>query len=582
MAFKDFSRKIIANITKNLLQSYQNFTNQNQNSWVMGRLNGDGTASLPDGTTVKVLDRGIPGLYCRLFNLGNGFWLADVPSAHKFVADSNNKSIAFIFNQGILVRIAYQQKITTLYTYGTSQGLSSPKFSGLNSSTAYSYQITPTWSYNKFKEQELNNPLVANLFTNIKIILNNDNTTITTAANQLRTSVSLKDRVTTEVDSRVQVPSVPSETSQSSSTSCSRTYGTGGNCSPTGGCTYNSFNSSSITVGVTPFDNLNQSAQALFAAAVVVGTTLQISTMTLNSSFIHSTGIDLSITSFTSSGNSSSQSNSTVTCVGNSFCGCVYTNFDSSFCSTTNGVGSYSSTSSSSGACYYWCEEVPPTSTSGGGPIFGSCCNPAGPGCFTQNTGNIALGNGGSVTETGQAVLAYTDVVGGTIVDMNNDYRSNYSNLNLMYTDYTNQDRYDLLRQRDNNTSLTVLKNFSLLVIFELLPGYSSSGRYSNSFANLNGMTSCALIYGPYGMVDFEGENMLDIDPTSSFYGIRTSQRTPYLFDLLQVYSEGGTTALYIFKRYSYETGIWTLKSTVYGTELTSTLVAATDFTLKG
>ncbi len=88
MAFKDFSKKIVDNITKGLLQNYQNFTSQNQSSWVMGRLNGDGTATLPDGSTVKVITRGITGTYVRLFNMGNGTWLADVPSSGHVQADS--------------------------------------------------------------------------------------------------------------------------------------------------------------------------------------------------------------------------------------------------------------------------------------------------------------------------------------------------------------------------------------------------------------------------------------------------------------------------------------------------------------
>lgn len=87
MAFKDFSKKIVDNITKGLLQNYQNFTSQNQSSWVMGRLNGDGTATLPDGSTVKVITRGIAGTYVRLFNMGNGTWLADVPSSGHVQAD---------------------------------------------------------------------------------------------------------------------------------------------------------------------------------------------------------------------------------------------------------------------------------------------------------------------------------------------------------------------------------------------------------------------------------------------------------------------------------------------------------------
>lgn len=87
MAFKDFSKKIVDNITKGLLQNYQNFTSQNQSSWVMGRLNGDGTATLPDGSTVKVITRGITGTYVRLFNMGNGTWLADVPSSGHVQAD---------------------------------------------------------------------------------------------------------------------------------------------------------------------------------------------------------------------------------------------------------------------------------------------------------------------------------------------------------------------------------------------------------------------------------------------------------------------------------------------------------------
>lgn len=87
MAFKDFSKKIVDNITKGLLQNYQNFTSQNQSSWVMGRLNGDGTATLPDGSTVKVITRGITSTYVRLFNMGNGTWLADVPSSGHVQAD---------------------------------------------------------------------------------------------------------------------------------------------------------------------------------------------------------------------------------------------------------------------------------------------------------------------------------------------------------------------------------------------------------------------------------------------------------------------------------------------------------------
>jgi len=94
MAFKDFSKKIVDNITKGLLQNYQNFTSQNQSSWVMGRLNGDGTATLPDGSTVKVITRGITGTYVRLFNMGNGTWLADVPSSRHIQAD-NSKQLPY-------------------------------------------------------------------------------------------------------------------------------------------------------------------------------------------------------------------------------------------------------------------------------------------------------------------------------------------------------------------------------------------------------------------------------------------------------------------------------------------------------
>lgn len=61
----------------------------------MGRLNGDGTATLPDGSTVKVITRGITGTYVRLFNMGNGTWLADVPSSGHVQADGGESILAY-------------------------------------------------------------------------------------------------------------------------------------------------------------------------------------------------------------------------------------------------------------------------------------------------------------------------------------------------------------------------------------------------------------------------------------------------------------------------------------------------------
>jgi len=63
----------------------------------MGRLNGDGTATLPDGSTVKVITRGITGTYVRLFNMGNGTWLADVPSSGHVQADNPGENPYVVF-----------------------------------------------------------------------------------------------------------------------------------------------------------------------------------------------------------------------------------------------------------------------------------------------------------------------------------------------------------------------------------------------------------------------------------------------------------------------------------------------------
>lgn len=89
-------------ITKGLIQQYQNFTSQSPQQTI-GRLNGDGTATLPDGSIVEVVERGTPGLYCILYNMGGGKWLADLPKPRHINVDGQIDPSVYalitVFNQ---------------------------------------------------------------------------------------------------------------------------------------------------------------------------------------------------------------------------------------------------------------------------------------------------------------------------------------------------------------------------------------------------------------------------------------------------------------------------------------------------
>lgn len=77
---EDYIRNKTDEITKDLMQNYQNKPLKGGVAHTIGKLNGDGTATLPDGSQVKIKERGMPGVYAHLYNMGNGTWLADCPS----------------------------------------------------------------------------------------------------------------------------------------------------------------------------------------------------------------------------------------------------------------------------------------------------------------------------------------------------------------------------------------------------------------------------------------------------------------------------------------------------------------------
>lgn len=98
----EWIKKKTNEITKGLIQQYQNFTSQSPQQTI-GRLNGDGTATLPDGSIVEVVERGTPGLYCILYNMGGGKWLADLPKPRHINVDGQIDPSVYalitVFNQ---------------------------------------------------------------------------------------------------------------------------------------------------------------------------------------------------------------------------------------------------------------------------------------------------------------------------------------------------------------------------------------------------------------------------------------------------------------------------------------------------
>lgn len=128
---EDFIKNKTDEITKGLLQNYQNKPLTGKVSHTIGKLNGDGTATLPDGSQVKVKERGTPGVYAHLYNMGNGEWLADCPSPVQIQTGGLDKVNFYLFYKAvseIRENFAFESRDFRIYDFKSGITYSVPDY----------------------------------------------------------------------------------------------------------------------------------------------------------------------------------------------------------------------------------------------------------------------------------------------------------------------------------------------------------------------------------------------------------------------------------------------------------------------
>lgn len=125
--------------TKQFLLQYANMLKSPYN-WQMGKLLGNGTATLADGSTITIDVKGRPGEYAPVFNFGDGTGLVDIQEPSTFQVTSGGGGGMVLARSGTVLNLRRLGSDNKVYSFDLSQfGFTTLEFSNAVSElTAFS------------------------------------------------------------------------------------------------------------------------------------------------------------------------------------------------------------------------------------------------------------------------------------------------------------------------------------------------------------------------------------------------------------------------------------------------------------
>lgn len=121
--FSDYVTKIVREQTAELAQQFKSASSSKTPKFTIGKLNQAGdSATLPDGTTISIINKGKPGQYTQIYKLGGGLGLADIEEPVYYNSDSAaGAGYVLSFNQSTkILYVRKPGKDAFLYTFDLS------------------------------------------------------------------------------------------------------------------------------------------------------------------------------------------------------------------------------------------------------------------------------------------------------------------------------------------------------------------------------------------------------------------------------------------------------------------------------